>query len=176
MAVFREPDREIAVWRRFRHATDGFAVLERDGLVGVRAVGNAESMVELFLDLVPLLPDELRLEIDDWRGGRRWRADGVAQDDLLAALYPLRIPLASFGGVEFTLVAPGEQLTLSAHLEVLAWATTDRWRFLLERAGLRERPAVHGRLWRPERGRFAPAPLLDDPLERLVASLALREG
>ena len=177
MAVFREPERDIAVWRRFRDVTDGFAVHEpRDGLVGVRAVGNAESMVELFLDLVPQLPDELRLEIDDWRADRRWRADGVAHDDLLAALYPLRIPLAASGGVEFTLVAPGEQLTLSSHLEVLAWASTDRWRFLLARAGLVERPAVRGRLWRPARGHFAPAPLLDDPLARLVSTLALREA
>lgn len=175
MAVFREPDREISVWRRFRDGADGYATLERDGLQGIRVVGNAESMVELFLDLVPELPDELVLEVDDWREERRWRAEGVAQDDLLASLYPLRIPLAAMGGVEFTLVAPEQQLTLSAHLEVVAWATSDRWAFLVQRAGLVERPAVRGRLWRPSRGTFPPAPLLADPLQQLIATLAMRE-
>lgn len=176
MAVFREPEREVTVWRRFRDGADGFASIERDGLRGVRAVGNAESMIELFLDLVPALPDELVLEVDDWRHDRRWRAEGVAQDDLLAALYPLRIPLAQGGGVEFTLVAPADQLTLSAHLELIAWARTDRWPFLLHRAGLVERPPLRGRLWRPDRRAFAPAPLLDDAVARLVDTLALREA
>jgi hypothetical protein len=173
VAVFREPEREISVWRRFRDGADGFVSIERDGLKGVRAVGNAESMVELFLDLIPELPDELTVEIDDWREGRRWRGETIGQGDLLASLYPLRLPLAASGGVELTLLAPQRQLTLSAHLELLAWSQTDQWAFLLARAGLVERDAVRGRLWRPERGRFASAPALIEPLERLVRALTL---
>ncbi|MCC7053569.1 MAG: hypothetical protein IT355_09890 [Gemmatimonadaceae bacterium] len=161
------------MWRRFRDTTDAYAVLRRDGLVGVRAVGNAEAMVELFIALVPECPDPVALSVDDWRGGRSWRADAVTQAGFLDAFYPLRVPMIGAGGIEITLEAGGEQLSLSAHLEVVAWARTDRWIYLLDRAGLRERPRVRGRLWRPARGAFPPAAMLDAGIATLVEQLAM---
>ena len=56
MAFFRGLVPEVSVWRRFRDASDIYAVMRQDGLVGTRALGNAEAMVELFLELVPEFP------------------------------------------------------------------------------------------------------------------------
>lgn len=164
---------ETTVWRRFRDGRDVFAVLERDGMRGVRAIGNAEGMVELFLDLIPELPDVLTLVVDDWRADRSWQAEGVAARDVASALQPLRLPLMGAGGVEITLVGEREQLSLSAHLELVAWAYTDRWALLMQRAGLLETARVQGRLWRPARGAFAPAPEVSVGVRQLVETFTM---
>jgi hypothetical protein len=174
MAFFREPVPEVSVWRRFRDTTDTYAAMRRDGLTGTRAVGNAGSMVELFFALVADFPAVFALTVDDWRLDVVVRADAVTQEALLDAVYPLRVPLMGAGGVEITLDAPGEQLTLSAHLEVVTWSRTDRWLYLLDRQGLRERPQVRGRLWRPARGAFPPASSLTAGVQTLVKQLALQ--
>lgn len=174
MAFFREPVPEVSVWRRFRDASDAYQVLRRDGLVGTRAIGNAEAMVELFLELVPEFPNIFTLVVDDWRQQLTWRADSVTQSALLDAMYSLRVPLIGAGGVEFTLEAGGDQLSLSAHLEVVTWSRTDRWPYLMDRAGLRERPRVRGRLWRPDRGAFPSANVLSANIRMLADTLALK--
>ena len=174
MAFFRGPVPEVSVWRRFRDAADIYSVMRRDGLVGTRALGNAEAMVELFLELVPEFPNIFALTVDDWRNSTTWRAEGVTQAALLDGFYPLRVPMIGAGGVEFTLEAGGDQLTLSSHLEVVTWSHTDRWLYLLERAGLRERPRVRGRLWRPARGAFPPANTLTANVKTFVHTLALQ--
>lgn len=174
MAFFRGPVPEVSVWRRFRDASDTFQVLRRDGLVGTRAIGNAEAMVELFLELVPEFPNIFTLVLDDWRQQVSWRGESVTHSALLDAMYTLRVPLIGAGGVEFTLEAGGDQLSLSAHLEVVTWSRTDRWPYLMDRSGLRERPRVRGRLWRPERGAFAPANVLSANVRALADTLALK--
>ena len=174
MAFFRGPVPEVSVWRRFRDATDTYMVLRRDGLVGTRALGNAEAMVELFLALTAECLPFVTLTVDDWRNDRTWRAEGLPQVALLDAFYPLRVPLIGAGGVEFTLDTDGDQLTLSAHLEVVTWSRTDRWLYLLDRAGLRERPRVRGRLWRPDRNAFPPAGTLTAGVDTLVRTLAMQ--
>lgn len=174
MAFFREPVPEVSVWRRFRNASDTYAVMRRDGLIGTRALGNAEAMVELFLELVPEFPNLFALTIDDWRNDVVWRADSVTQAALLDAFYPLRVPMIGAGGVEFTLEVPGDQLSLSAHLEVVSWSRTDRWLYLHERAGLAERARVRGRLWRPARGAFPPAGNLTAGVTTIAKALAMQ--
>lgn len=174
MAFFRGPVPEVSVWRRFRDASDTYAVMRRDGLVGTRALGNAEAMVELFLEMVPEFPNIFSLTVDDWRNQRTWRAEGVTQAALLDAFYPLRVPLISAGGVEFSLDCATDQLSLSAHLEVVTWSRTDRWLYLLDRAGLRERPRVRGRLWRPDRGAFPAANTLSAGVQTFAKALALQ--
>ena len=174
MPFFREPVPEVSVWRRFRDTTDSYAVVRRDGLIGTRAIGNASTVVELFFALVPECPPVFALTVDDWRADVVMRADAVTQEALLDAVYPLRVPLIGAGGVEFTLETGGEQLTLSAQLEVVTWSRTDRWLYLLDRQGLRERPEVRGRLWRPARGAFAPASTLTSGVQTLVRQLALQ--
>jgi hypothetical protein len=176
VAFFREPVPEVSVWRRFRDTTDTYAVMRKDALTGTRAIGNAEAMVELFLALVPEFPGLFSLTVDNWRDGTVFLADNVTQGAFLDAFYPLRIPLIFAGGVEFTLDGQGEQLTLSAHLEVVSWSRTDRWLYLLDRAGLRERPQVRGRLWRPARGAFPAAPTLTPGVATLQRSLAMQPG
>jgi hypothetical protein len=174
VALFRNAVPEVSVWRRFRDAADTYAVLRREGLVGTRALGNSEAMVELFLELVSEFPNLFSLTVDDWRNQTVWRADGVTQAALLDAFYPLRVPLIGAGGVEFTLESAGDQLSLSAHLEVITWSRTDRWLYLLDRAGLAERPRVRGRLWRPDRGAFAPAGSLSAGVKTFATTLALQ--
>jgi hypothetical protein len=174
VAFFRGLVPEVSVWRRFRDASDIYAVMRQDGLVGTRALGNAEAMVELFLELVPEFPNIFSLTVDDWRNNVQWRADGVTQAALLDAFYGVRVPLIGAGGVEFTLDCAGDQLTLSAHLEVVTWSRTDRWLYLLERAGLRERPRVRGRLWRPARGEFPSANTLTAGVRTFAHALALK--
>jgi hypothetical protein len=176
VAVFREAVSDVTVWRRFRDVADTFVVLRRDGLIGARAVGNSEAMVELFIELIPEFSSLFALTIDDWRSSRVWRADGVTQNAMLDAFYGLRVPLVNAGGVEFTLEAPHEQLSLSAHLEVVIWSRTERWLYLLQRAGLREQSALRGRLWRPDRGAFAQAPVLTDGVRTMADSLAMQPG
>jgi hypothetical protein len=173
MTAPRGTPTDTTVWRRFRDGRDVFAILEADGLRGVRAIGNAEAMVELFLDLVPEMPDVVTLIIDDWRRDRVWQATGVAARDIGTALYALRLPIAGAGGVEFTLVGEREQLSLSAHLELVAWAHTDRWALLMQRAGLQEQRAVRGRLWRPARGAFAAAPDVSIGVDGLVETFTM---
>jgi hypothetical protein len=165
---------EVSVWRRFRDASDTYQVLRRDGLVGTRAIGNAGAMVELFLELVPEYPNLFTLVVDDWRQRLVWRADSVTQSALLDAMHSLRVPLIGAGGVEFTLEGGGDQLSLSAHLEVVTWSRTDRWSYLMDRAGLRERPRVRGRLWRPDRGAFPSANVLSANIRTLADTLALK--
>jgi hypothetical protein len=174
VAFFGGPAPEISVWRRFRDTTDAFAVLRNGALTGARAIGNAEAMVELFLEMVPEFPNIFSLTVDDWRGGAVWHADSVTQAAFLDAFYALRIPVSGAGGVEFTLASEGEQLSLSSHLEVVAWAPTDRWLYLMERAGLREKSQLRGRLWRPARGAFPAAPSLASGLDAFVAALVLQ--
>ncbi|HYW51256.1 MAG TPA: hypothetical protein VE861_11650 [Gemmatimonadaceae bacterium] len=174
MAFFREPVPEVSVWRRFRDASDTYMVLRRDALVGTRALGNAEAMVELFIELVPEFVNIFTLTVDDWRNEAVYRAEGVTQAALLDAFYALRVPLIGAGGVEFTLESPTDQLSLSAHLEVVTWSRTDHWLYLHDRAGLRERPRLRGRLWRPDRGAFPPASGLTAGLRTFVRSLALQ--
>jgi hypothetical protein len=174
VAFFRGPVPEVSVWRRFRDASDTYAVMRRDGLIGTRALGNAEAMVELFLELVPEFPNLFALTIDDWRNSVVWRAEGVTQAALLDAFYPLRVPMIGAGGVEITLECPGDQLSLSAHLEVVTWSRTDRWLYLHERAGLAEKPRVRGRLWRPARGAFPAAGNLTAGINALAKSLAMQ--
>lgn len=151
-----------------------YAVMRRDGLVGTRALGNAEAMVELFLEMVPEFPNIFSLTVDDWRNQQSWRAESVTQAALLDAFYTLRVPLIGAGGVEFTLDSVTDQLSLSAHLEVVTWSRTDRWLYLLDRAGLRERPRVRGRLWRPARGAFPPANTLSAGVRTFAKVLALQ--
>jgi hypothetical protein len=176
VAFFRGPVPEVSVWRRFRDGSDTYAVIRRDGLVGVRALGNAEAMVELFLELISDFENIFTLTVDDWRTQSAWRAEGVTQAALLEAFYTLRVPVIGGGGVEFTLQSDDEQLSLSAHLEVVAWSRTDRWLYLLDRAGLKERPRIRGRLWRPARGAFPPAGTLTAGVRSMVKSLALQPG
>lgn len=174
MAFFRGPVAEVSVWRRFRDATDIYAVLRRDDLIGTRAIGNAEAMVELFIELVPQFDNIFSLTVDDWRNGIAWCGEGITQAALLDAMYTLRVPLIGSGGVEFTLATASDQLSLSAHLEVVTWSLTDRWLYLHDRAGLSERPDVQGRLWRPDRGAFPPANTLTAGVTSLVRALALQ--
>ena len=176
MAFFREPVPEVSVWRRFRDASDTYMAMRRDTLVGTRALGNAEAMVELFIELVPELSPVFTLTVDDWRNQVVHRAEGVTQSALLDAFYSLRVPLIGSGGVEFTLESATDQLSLSAHLEVVTWSQTDRWLYLHDRAGLRERSGMRGRLWRPARGAFAPASTLSAGVRSLVRTLALRSA
>jgi len=176
VAFFRGPVPEVSVWRRFRDASDTYMLLRRDGLVGTRALGNAEAMVELFLELTAECSPFFTLTVDDWRNDRTWRAEGLTQAALLDAFYPLRVPLIGAGGVEFTLDTGSDQLTLSAHLEVVTWSRNDRWLYLHDRAGLRERPRVRGRLWRPDRNAFPPAGALTAGVDTLVRMLALQSA
>ena len=84
----------------------------------------------------------------------------------------LKVVLARFGGVDFTVYTPDDQLTLNPYLELFIYARTDRWLYLLEGKGLEEQSRVHTKSWKTPRQQFPAAP----DLVNAVAAAAERLG
>ena len=74
------------------------------------------------------------------------------------ALARLKILLARYGGVEFSVYTSDDQLTLNPYLELFIYARTDRWLYLLEGKGLEEQSRVHTKSWKTNRQHFPAAP------------------
>ena len=64
------------------------------------------------------------------------------------ALAPLREALIAHGGVEITLFAADDQITLNPVLEVFVYATTDRWTAILGATGLSQERLVRTQSWK----------------------------
>ena len=174
MVFIRGRHPEASISHYFRGGGDGYVFDETDGICEALIIANADRAVELFLALAEHLPPAVQVEIEDVRSGSRWQGDGLALLDARDAVARLKPLLASHAGVEFTIFGVDDQLTLTPNLDVFVYARTDRWLYLLERAGLQERPRVRGRLWRPARGAFPPAVTLSAGVRTLVTSLAMQ--
>jgi len=171
--LFRGRNPDITVWRRFRSGTDGFT-FEKDGDHYEAYVGaNAERVVDLFYTLSEHLSPAIDLVVEDLRSESTWHGESIALPDVRDAIARLKVPLATYGGVEFTLYTPDDQLTLTPQLELFIFARSDRWYYLLQGLGLEERAALADRSWRSKGWDRAPAPTLSAAVAAAAERLAL---
>ena len=156
--LFRGRNPDATVWRRFRSGVDGFT-FEKNGELYEAYIGaNAERVVDLFYVLSEQLPPAIDVVIEDLRSETTWKAETVALPDVRDAIARLKVPLATYGGVEFTLYTPDDQLTLTPQLELYIYSRSDKWLYLLQGKGLEERAALADRSWRSQGWDRAPAP------------------
>ena len=150
----------------FVASTDGGIHLARVGVIADRAV-----------DLLHMLSDQLDpavdVVIDSLRDGVRWNGELLALPDVREALGRLRVLLATYGGVEFTIVTPDDQLTLTPELGLIIYARSDRWLFALEGLGLVERASPPNPVWTLDRSALTPVAPLTEALEYASERLAL---
>ena len=171
--LFRGRNPDITVWKRFRSGIDGFT-FEKDGDHYEAYVGaNAERVVDLFYVLSEQLSPAIDVVIEDLRSETVWKGESVALPDVRDAVARLKVPLATYGGVEFTLYTPDDQLTLTPQLELFIYARSDRWLYLLQGKGLEERAALADRSWRSQGWDRAPAPTWSAAIAAAAERLSL---
>lgn len=160
---------------RFRAEPEWFVVGHHGGMRCTRIGATAERAVDLLHALSVLLDPAVDVHINDVRTGRRWSGALLALPDVRDVLGRLRLPLASYGGVEVTLYTSEDQLSLTPELLLVIYARTDRWTFLLDGLGLVEREEMPLPTWWPARDGLRPVPPLDAALAGAAARLGLRE-
>ena len=171
--LFRGRNPDITVWRRFRSGVDGFT-FEKNGETYEAYVGaNAERVVDLFYTLSEHLSPAIDIAIEDLRSESSWHGDSIALPDVRDAIARLKVPLATYGGVEFTLYTPDDQITLTPQLELFIFARSDRWYYLLQGLGLEERAALADRSWRSKGWDHAAAPTLSAAIAAAAERLTL---
>lgn len=174
--LFRGRNPDVTVWKRFRSGIDGFT-FEKDGdHYEAYIAANAERVVDLFYTLSEQLSPAIDVNMEDRRSETVWKGEGVALPDVRDAIARLKIPLATYGGVEFTLYTADDQLTLTPQLELFIYSRTDRWLYLLQGKGLEERAALADRSWRSRGWDRAPAPMLSAAIAAAAKRLSLAEA
>jgi hypothetical protein len=171
--ILRGSEPEATVWTRFHPIGDGFLVAEREGIYEVRVAVNAERAVDLFQALLENFPPAVAVRVDDYRSGRHWQGEGIALPDVREVIARLKLPLATYGGVEFTVYSETDQASLTPHLELFLYSRSERWIYLLRGKGLVERRAERGRSWRLRAEDFPPAPDLAQALALATERLSL---
>jgi hypothetical protein len=172
--LFRGRQPEASIWRRFRTAADGFTFAQEDDHFAAHVVANAERVVDLFYALGEHLPPAVDVVIDDLRSGRTWRGEAVALPDVREQIARVKLILARYGGVEFTVFSAEDQLSLNPYLELFVYAKTDRWLYLLEGKGLEERRVVRTKSWKVKRQQFPAAPELVNAIDAAAERLGLQ--
>ena len=99
-----------------------------------------------------------------------------ALPDVRDAIARLKVPLATYGGVEISLYTADDQLTLTPQLELFIYARSDRWLYLLQGKGLEERAALADRSWRAQGWDRAPAPTLSAAIATAAERLSLTQA
>ena len=171
--LFRTGNKEAQVWHRFRPASDGFTFTQTGDYYEAHVAATAERVVDLFHALMEHLPPAVDAVIDDMRTGRSWNGEAIALPDMRDAIARLKVPLATYGGVEISGYSPDDQLTLTADLELYTYSRTDRWAYLLQARGLEEYGQIADKPWRIGSWDRAPAPLLTDALTAAAERLGL---
>lgn len=172
--LFRGRQPEASIWRRFRTAADGFTFAQEDEHYTAHVVANAERVVDLFYSLSEHLPPAVDVLIDDLRSGRTWRGEAVALPDVREQIARVKLILARYGGIEFTVYTSEDQLSLNPYLELFVYARTDRWLYLLEGKGLEERRLVRSKSWKVKRQQFPAAPELVNAVDAAAERLGLQ--
>jgi hypothetical protein len=174
--LFRGRNPEVSVWRRFRSGVDGFT-FEKEGDHYEAYIGaNAERVVDLFHTLSEQLAPAIDCVVEDLRSEATWHGESIALPDVRDAIARLKVPLATYGGVEFTLYTADDQLTLTPQLELFIYSRTDKWYYLLQGKGLEERAALADRSWGSQSWDRAPAPTLSAAIAAAAERLALTSG
>ena len=173
---FRGRQAEAQIWQRFRPSNDGFTFSVEDGVYAAHVAANAERVVDLFHSLAEQLPPAVDVALEDRRSGRNWRGEALPLDDVREQIARLKVLLARYGGVEFTIFTSEDQITLTPYLELYVYARTDRWCYLLEGRGLEEQAVVHTKSWKQRRAQFPAAAELVNAIQSAVERLALQRA
>lgn len=172
--IFRGRPDEGTVWRRFRSGADGFTFEQMaDGNYEAHVAANAERAVDLLYVLSEHLGPAVDVTLADRRVKRSWESFDVALPDVRDALARLKVPLSTYGGVDISIYTADDQLSLSAELELYAYARSDRWLFLLQAMGLERYGAVSYKPWRAQPWDRAAAPVLSSAVASAADRLAL---
>jgi hypothetical protein len=171
--LFRGRNPDVTVWKRFRSGTDGFTFVKNGEIYEAYIAANAERVVDLFYTLSEQLAPAIDVVIEDLRSETSWRGESVALPDVRDAVARLKVPLATYGGVEISLYTPDDQLTLTPQLELYIFSRSDRWIYLLQGKGLEERVSLADRSWRSQSWDRALAPSLTAAISAAAERLAL---
>lgn len=174
--LFRGRNPDATVWKRFRSGVDGFTFEKMGDYYEAYVGANAERVVDLFHTLSEQLAPAVDTAIADLRSETTWTGESVALPDVRDAVARLKVPLATYGGVEFALYTPEDQLTLTPQLELFIYARSDRWIYLLQGKGLEERAALADRSWGSQSWDRAPAPSLSAALATVAERLSLTQA
>jgi hypothetical protein len=174
--LFRGKTPDATVWKRFRSGTDGFTLSQRDNLYEVHVAANAERVVDLFYTLSDHLAPAVDVTLMDLRTEGSWHGETLALPDVRDAIARLKVPLATYGGVEFAVYTADDQLTLTPQIELYIYARSDRWVYLLQAKGLEEYGALADKTWRTSNWDRTPAPALSAAVEAVAQRLSLELG
>jgi hypothetical protein len=174
--LFRGRNPDITVWKRFRSGVDGFTFEQVGDHFEAYIAANAERVVELFHALSEQLDPAVDVVFSDLRSETTWNGEAVALPDVRDAIARLKVPLATYGGVEISLYTADDQLTLTPQLELFIYARSDRWLYLLQGKGLEERAALADRSWRAQGWDRAPAPTLSAAIATAAERLSLTQA
>ena len=172
--LFRGKTPDTTVWKRFRSGQDGFTFTRSGDVYEAKVVANAERVVDLFYTLSELMAPAVDVYIRDERSQTTWAGESMALPDVRDAVARLKVPLATYGGVEITLFTPDDQLTLTPQLELYIYSRSDRWVYLLTSMNLEERSSIEERLWAMQSWEKAPAPALSDAVAAAAERLSIK--
>ncbi len=167
---------ESDIANRFRRDSDWFVASKIDDIFVARIGAISERIVDLLPALAFHLDPAVDVVVESFRDHRMWRGSLLALPDVRDALGRLRLPLAMYGGVEVSLVTPGDQLTLTPELELVVYARSDRWLFLLEGMGIMERSHAPSAVWHVDRKSLRPIDDLSNALRAAAERLDLSES
>ena len=159
---------------RFRPAEDWFVHTVDNRIHRVLAATNAERVLDTLHVLCAHLDPAVDVWMRDQRSGAQWEGHAVALPDVREAVGRLRLPIASYGGVELSLFTGDDQLSLTTDLLLVIYARTDRWTFRLEEGGFVARDSAPPPTWRLAPDALRPAPALRDALDSAAARLGLQ--
>ena len=172
--IFRGRPQHVTVWRRFRSGHDGFTFDETpEGFFEAHVAANAERAVDLLHVLSEHLPPAVDVAVTDRRSKVSWQGTDVALPDVRDAIARLKVPLATYAGVDITVFTAEDQLSLTAELDLYAFARSDRWLYLLQARGLERYGAVAEKAWRAQPWDRAPATVLTTALAAAAERLSL---
>jgi len=173
MMLFRGRNPDVTVWKRFRSGLDGFTFSKNGDHYEAYIAANAERVVDLFHTLSEQLSPAIDVVLADLRSEATWQGESVALPDVRDAVARLKVPLATYGGVEISLYTPDDQLSLTPQLELYIYARSDRWLYLLQGKGLEERASLADRAWGSQTWDHAPAPTLSAAINAAAERLSL---
>ena len=174
--LFRTKTPDSTVWKRFRSGADGFTFTRTGDIYEAKVIANAERVVDLFYTLSELMAPAVDVFIQDMRSRMSWAGQSMPLPDVRDAVARLKVPLATYGGVEITLYTGEDQLTLTPQLELFIYSRSDRWVYLLTSMNLEERSSIEERLWAFQSWERAPAPALSDAVAAAAERLSIKSA
>lgn len=136
------------VAQRFHRHSEWFIhTVDARALHTFRIRANSERVVELFHKLAAHLDSIVDVYVHHVRNGDRWEGALKFLPEIREGIGRLRWPLAAYGGVEFTVVTPTDQVTLMTTLELVIYSQTASWRERLLAEGLQRCDAFPASVW-----------------------------